>query len=179
MSALRFVAKSGRLIAPRIAQPLPSLRHLSTSLPRCKAAAADPFPLPLSDPELAKANAQLPADSEDWPMPQPLDRTGEDTQTLRARLVYQTRKRGTLETDLILSTFAKEALPSMTYDELVEFDKLLDEPDWDIFYWSVEKREPPPRWRDTAILARLKKHARNEGKVVRMMPELTQREPAL
>jgi succinate dehydrogenase assembly factor 2 len=29
---------------------------------------------------------------------------------------------------------------------------LLDEPDWDIFYWSVQKREPPPRWKDSTLL---------------------------
>lgn len=77
------------------------------------------------------------------------------------------------------------------------FLQLLDEPDWDIFYWSVEKREPPARWNGSPILEkcatssftvlrlppddrlRLKKHAKNEGKVVRMMPELMQKEPDL
>jgi succinate dehydrogenase assembly factor 2 len=29
---------------------------------------------------------------------------------------------------------------------------MLDEPDWDIFYWSVEKKEPPARWKGSAIL---------------------------
>jgi succinate dehydrogenase assembly factor 2 len=38
--------------------------------------------------------------------------------------VYQTRKRGTLETDLILSTFAKEYLPTMSEDEMKLFDKV-------------------------------------------------------
>lgn len=57
-------------------------------------------------------------------MPQPIDRTGEDEETLRARLVYQTRKRGTLETDLILGTFAKEYLGQMSVEELKQFDKV-------------------------------------------------------
>jgi succinate dehydrogenase assembly factor 2 len=57
-------------------------------------------------------------------VPTPLDRTGEDEETLRARLVYQTRKRGTLETDLILGTFAKDHLGSMSVDQLKEFDKV-------------------------------------------------------
>lgn len=30
--------------------------------------------------------------------------------------------------------------------------QMLDEPDWDIFYWSVEKKEPPPRWKGSALL---------------------------
>jgi succinate dehydrogenase assembly factor 2 len=43
---------------------------------------------------------------------------------MRARLVYQSRKRGTLESDLILSTFAREHLPGMPEAELREYDKV-------------------------------------------------------
>lgn len=57
-------------------------------------------------------------------MPQPLDRTGEDESTMRARLVYQARKRGCLEGDLLLATYAKENLPKMSMDEMKEFDKV-------------------------------------------------------
>lgn len=45
-------------------------------------------------------------------------------EAMRARLVYQSRKRGTLESDLLLSTFAKEELPRMDEAELKEFDKV-------------------------------------------------------
>lgn len=95
--------------------------------------ATDPYPLPLSQPQLAddpsaapRRTGQTSLDSldEELSLPQPLDRTGEDVDTLRARLVYQTRKRGTLETDLILSTFAKEYLPTMSEDEMKLFDKV-------------------------------------------------------
>ena len=51
--------------------------------------------------------------------------------------------------------------------------QLLDEPDWDIYYWSIEKRDPPERWAGSTLLEKLKVHARNEGKVVRRMPELS------
>lgn len=67
----------------------------------------------------------------------------------------------------------------MDFEEMKQFDKLLDEPDWDIFYWSVKKRDPPARWKGTPLLEKLQKHAKNEGKVVRMMPELMQKEPDL
>ena len=43
---------------------------------------------------------------------------------MRARLVYQSRKRGTLESDLLLSTFARERLGGMSEEELREFDKV-------------------------------------------------------
>lgn len=60
----------------------------------------------------------------DLPPPEPLPRPGETVETTRARLVYQSRKRGTLESDLLLSTFAKEHLGAMDAEELSEFDKV-------------------------------------------------------
>lgn len=185
MAALRTLARVSRtrtgLTSPAIlTRPA---RHVHQSAPTPPAdrpsRSTDPYPLPLSDPSLAALARSTPnLDKLDEPlpgqMPTPLDRTGEDEDTLRARLVYQTRKRGTLETDLILGTFAKEYLGQMSVEELKEFDKvrrgcfsaadvrvltqgldlrqLLDEPDWDIYYWSIEKREPPPRWKDTPLL---------------------------
>ncbi|KAG9035927.1 succinate dehydrogenase assembly factor 2 [Tulasnella sp. UAMH 9824] len=138
---------------------------------------ADPFPLPLqshqpstkNDSELAKNDDSVPPEF----MPKPLERHGEDVVTLRARLVYQSRKRGNLEMDLILSTFAKENLATMSEAELNEFDKLMDEPDWDLYYWCTKKREPPTRWANSPLLEQLRKHAQNEGKVVRRMPDLS------
>jgi succinate dehydrogenase flavin-adding protein (antitoxin of CptAB toxin-antitoxin module) len=53
----------------------------------------------------------------------------------------QSRKRGTLESDLLLSTFASQYLPTMTSEELTQYDLFLDENDWDIYYWATQ-REP-------------------------------------
>ena len=50
--------------------------------------------------------------------------------------------------------------------------KLLDEADWDIYYWATDMRIPPNRWVDSTLLEKLRVHARNEGKVVRKMPPL-------
>ncbi|KAK3491394.1 Flavinator of succinate dehydrogenase-domain-containing protein [Neurospora crassa] len=72
---------------------------------------------------------------------EPLRRVGEDPATMRARLLYQSRKRGTLESDLILSTFAASHLGSMTPEQLKQYDLFLDENDWDIYYWATQ--EPP------------------------------------
>ncbi|KAK3686394.1 Succinate dehydrogenase assembly factor 2 mitochondrial [Vermiconidia calcicola] len=73
---------------------------------------------------------------------EPLRRTGEDANTMRARLLYQSRKRGTLESDLLLSTFANENLGNMTAKQLQQYDLFLDENDWDIYYWATQ--EPTP-----------------------------------
>ncbi|KAI0144198.1 DUF339-domain-containing protein [Hypoxylon sp. NC0597] len=72
---------------------------------------------------------------------EPMRRTGEDDATMRARLVYQSRKRGTLEADLLLSTFADRYLPRMTREQMAQYDRFLDENDWDIYYWATQ--EPP------------------------------------
>ena len=48
----------------------------------------------------------------------------------------------------------------------------MDEPDWDIYYWSIRKKEPPTRWANSMLLQSLRVHAQNKGKVVRKMPNL-------
>lgn len=70
---------------------------------------------------------------------EPLRRTGEDTNTMRARILYQCRKRGTLESDLLMSTFAEAHLRDMNETHLAQFDRFLDENDWDIYYWATQK----------------------------------------
>ncbi|KAM5433886.1 Succinate dehydrogenase assembly factor 2 mitochondrial [Microsporum ferrugineum] len=70
---------------------------------------------------------------------EPLKRKGEDDSTKRARLLYQSRKRGTLESDLLLSTFASTYLGKMTSSQLDEYDRFLDENDWDIYYWATQE----------------------------------------
>ncbi|EPS33375.1 Succinate dehydrogenase assembly factor 2 [Penicillium oxalicum] len=69
---------------------------------------------------------------------EPLRRTNEDTSTMRARLLYQSRKRGILESDLLLSTFANVYLGKMSHAQLQEYDRFLDENDWDIYYWATQ-----------------------------------------
>lgn len=165
-------------------------RLLSVRAQHSKAAApstsSDPYPLPLS-PQIMQMEKD---ENFDDLLPSPLPRPNETTSALRARLVYQSRKRGMLEGDLLLSTFAKEQLPIMSVEELKQFDKvlfepfhvwiivlmtmiqLLDEADWDIYYWSIDKRQPPERWANSPLLEKLRVHARNEGRVVRVMPDL-------
>jgi hypothetical protein len=55
----------------------------------------------------------------------------------------QSRKRGTLESDLLLSTFAAQHLSTMTPEQLAAYDRFLDENDWDIYYWATQEAEAP------------------------------------
>lgn len=80
---------------------------------------ADPWLLP-NTPEHLKSTTTSP----DLPPPTPLMRPNESVDTMRARLLYQSRKRGTLESDLLLSTFARDYLKEMSEVELREYDKV-------------------------------------------------------
>ncbi|KAJ2337239.1 Succinate dehydrogenase assembly factor 2 mitochondrial [Coemansia sp. RSA 2673] len=86
-------------------------------------------------------------------------RSGEDMVTLRRRLQYQMRKRGILETDLLLSTFASEHLALLTPTELADLDSLLSNIDWDIFYWATGKAQAPEAVQQMPVFQRLKDHA--------------------
>lgn len=144
--------------------PNASGRALSLTVVR---RAKDPWPLPHTPQHLASTTTP------DVPPAQPIPRPNESVETTRARLLYQSRKRGTLESDLLLSTFARDHLDAMSHDELREYDKFLDEPDWDIYYWATGNRTPPGRWAASPLLQKIRLHAKNEGKVVRSMPPLS------
>jgi len=135
----------------------------------------DKFNRPLPKLTFYQYSTQTP-DSEaaidDSFLPEPIDRSHETPEVTRSRLLYQSRKRGILETDLLLSTFAKKNLANMTETEMKEYDKLLDEPDWEIYYWATQRKPAPEEWKDSRILARLKEHVKNEGKVILRMPDL-------
>ncbi|XP_045492154.1 succinate dehydrogenase assembly factor 2-B, mitochondrial-like isoform X2 [Colias croceus] len=91
----------------------------------------------------------------------------------KARLQYQSRKRGMLENDLLLSTFAKKYLDGLSEEQTMMYDRLINSPsnDWDIYYWIVEKK-PTPKEFDNEIMNMLKKHAKNEERVILSQPDL-------
>jgi len=98
-------------------QPVAShfTRHISSTTRRPK----DPWPLPHT-PEHLVSTATASDISPHMPIPRP----NEPVEQLKARLVYQSRKRGTLESDLLLSTFARDNLATMNEAELKEYDKV-------------------------------------------------------
>lgn len=79
----------------------------------------------------------------------------------------QSRKRGTLESDLLLSTFAATHLHTMTPAQMREYDLFLDENDWDIYYWATQPTltspSPPPAGTSTPAGAMQTSAAYMEG----------------
>lgn len=106
---------------------------------------------------------------------EPLRRTGETLEIKRARLTYQSRKRGILESDLLLSRFAKKHLHTFNMEQLDEYDSLLDEADWDIYYWATGNYDVTPlpeKWKNSKIMKQLQEDAQsNSGEILRM-PDL-------
>ncbi|XP_014671194.1 PREDICTED: succinate dehydrogenase assembly factor 2, mitochondrial-like [Priapulus caudatus] len=112
----------------------------------------------------------LPDDSyQNRPLPQYQERPNEPHAQKKARLLYQSRKRGMLENDLVLSTFAAKYLNTFDSRQLTMYDHLINKPenDWDIYKWATGTKEAPEEFRNE-ILDLLMKHTRNEEKESRV-----------
>lgn len=111
--------------------------------------------------------------SENGPSPY-IVRENESITDKRARLLYQSRKRGMLENGLILSTFAGRYLSSFNDQQLNLYDKLINLPsnDWDLYYWATEVKDTPKEFKNE-IMELLKRHVKNELKETRFkQPDL-------
>jgi len=97
-------------------------------------------------------------------------REQEDTEKLRARLLYQSRKRGIKENDLIMGTFAHENLKSFNEEELQQYDIILNEHDneWDMYAWMVGRVPLPEYLAEMSVMQRLVVFAKNTDKEMRI-----------
>ncbi|EDW79854.1 uncharacterized protein Dwil_GK18008 [Drosophila willistoni] len=108
------------------------------------------------------------------PVPEYPLRPDEPLETRKQRLLYQSRKRGMLENDLLLSTFVAKYLRDFNADQTAQYDKLINgvSNDWDIFYWATETKATPAEY-DNEIMQMLKQHVKNEERVQRIrQPDL-------
>jgi succinate dehydrogenase assembly factor 2 len=102
----------------------------------------------------------------------PLKQRDESIQVFRKRLLYSSRKRGILETDLLLSSWAKDNLDNLDLKGLKEYEVLLHENDWNIYYWLTGGLEAPEHVKKLGILESLKLHSLNLDKKILKMPSL-------
>ncbi|KAK9898467.1 DUF339-domain-containing protein [Cystobasidium minutum MCA 4210] len=135
--------------------------------------ADDPWAIPMQHKGTVPEDVPMNPGSVEGQHPEGRD-MNEDTETMRARLVYLSRKRGILEMEMLLSTFIQDTLKTMTREEMQEYDRMLTLPDWTLFYWAIGKKEIPAdsEWKNSKVLAALSKHAANDGKSLRRMPEI-------
>lgn len=113
-------------------------------------------------PRHFSSNIYTPEDSTP-PLPEYEERKNENIDVRRARLLYQSRKRGMLENGLLLSTFADKYLNTMTEDQMDMYDKLINKPsnDWEIYYWAIGNKTTPDEYNND-IMNLLKEHAQNK-----------------
>ena len=74
------------------------------------------------------------------------------------------------------STFADQHLDNMDHSQLLQFDKLINQPnnDWTIYYWITGKEAIPVEY-DTKVMTMLRDHVRNEKREHRYkQPDLKQ-----
>lgn len=85
------------------------------------------------------------------------------------RLIYQSRKRGMLENDLLLSTFVDKYLKGLNENQTAQYDHLINgvTNDWDIYYWVTNVKPTPPE-HDNEIMEMLKRHVSNENREQRL-----------
>merc|ERR1712107_652894 len=109
---------------------------------------------------------------EPW-IPEYVEKFEEPVEEKRARLMYQSRKRGMLENGLLLGSFASKYLGSLTTRSWPSMMLInLPSNDWEIFYWAVGQKETPEDF-DNIVMDMLKEHAKNEDRESRVvMPEL-------
>ncbi|KAF8384517.1 hypothetical protein PRIPAC_73659 [Pristionchus pacificus] len=82
-----------------------------------------------------------------------------DLATKRARLLYQSKKRGILENDILLGEFAETNLGLMDATTLDEYDKMIngEHMEWDLYYYLSGKKPAPAEVVSTNAFALLKK----------------------
>jgi len=93
----------------------------------------------------------------------------ENLETTRARLLYQSRKRGMAENDILISTFAKQYLPDFDAKQLTLYDDIINKPsnDWDLYYWMTGASPIPDEFNND-IMKMMVEHAKNTRMEVRI-----------
>ena len=90
-------------------------------------------------------------------------RVNEPIDIKRARLLYQSRKRGTSENGILLASFATDCLSSMSEKQLDEYDNLIGSlyNEWDIYYWITGAEPIPQDLTSNSIIHTLKTYCAN------------------
>ncbi|XP_068617177.1 succinate dehydrogenase assembly factor 2, mitochondrial isoform X1 [Brachionichthys hirsutus] len=103
------------------------------------------------------------------PLPPWEERLDEPTDIKRRRLLYESRKRGMLENCILLSLFAKRYLNNMSAKQLLQYDRLINEPsnDWDIYAWATDAR-PTPEVYQGEVMDMLKEFTKNRNQEQRL-----------
>lgn len=101
---------------------------------------------------LTAGEGQLISLADSSPCPKPMS---EALEARRRRLIYRSLYTGMKETDLLLGPFAQRYVPGFAHDQLDRYERLLGEPDPDIFDWATG-RQAVPEDHDNDVMRLLK-----------------------
>ncbi|KAI3421061.1 hypothetical protein GPALN_014687 [Globodera pallida] len=97
-----------------------------------------------------------------WPFVRPfsikVDDVTESVEVLRARLLYQSRKRGIRENDILIGGFADQHLAQMGKQELEQYDRIINgqHNEWDLFHYLSGAKEVPSDLSNNSIFRHMK-----------------------
>lgn len=106
------------------------------------------------------------------PLQRQAHRPNEVEEIKRKRLLWQSRKRGILECDLLLGTFVEKFGANLTSPALEQYDRLLDENDWDIYYWCTGAKPVPNHIKNFEFWEDLVEHSKNPERKILRMPDV-------
>ncbi|VDM98000.1 unnamed protein product [Thelazia callipaeda] len=88
----------------------------------------------------------------------------EKLQTKRSRLLYQSKKRGILENDILLGKFAEKMLDKMDLKQLMRYDEIINGQymEWDLYYYVSGRKPLPNDLKDCDVFRMLQEFVRNE-----------------
>lgn len=66
-----------------------------------------------------------------------------DTSLLRKKLMYRSWHRGCKETDMLLGYFALKYLDKFSLNELIEYEKIVDLDDYELYCYIIRKANLP------------------------------------
>ncbi len=75
----------------------------------------------------------------------------EQRNTRIKQLRFRAWRRGFREHDFLMGTYADENLDNLGDNELDQFDALLNEQDWDVYYWIIGQRQAPKEFEGSVL----------------------------
>ncbi len=83
---------------------------------------------------------------------------------LYRKLLYRANHRGMLENEIILTSFIKERFSELDGDQMKLLERLLDEPDPQMFKWFTGSAQPAPQYSDTILFKSIRDHVARSPK---------------
>ncbi|KAI6228132.1 putative syntaxin-3 [Aphelenchoides besseyi] len=83
-------------------------------------------------------------------------------ETLRSRLLYQSKKRGILENDILIGGFAENQLGELNEKEMREYDRVIngEHMEWDLYYYISGKKPPPSELTENSVFQKMVEYAK-------------------